>query len=155
VLLAAGHTYRYRVRAVDGAGQVGAWRSVGPIRGLTVGDTSTAIAYAGSWGRASYSSYLGGTVHYTRQAGATATLRYSGSSIAIVGPVGPGRGRSTVIVDGRAIATIDQYAATFAARRLLFAWNVGAGTHTIVIRAQGTPGRPMVAFDALEIVAPS
>jgi hypothetical protein len=155
VVLGAGSTYRYRVRAVDTAGRIGDWRTVGPVRGGIVGDTSSAIAYAGSWGSASYPSYLGGTVHYTRQAGATATLRFSGQSVAIVGPVGPGRGKFTVTVDGRAIATVDQVASTFAARRLLFAYNTAAGTHTIVIRALGTTGRPMVAFDALEIVAPS
>ena len=42
----------------------------------------------------------------------------------------------------------------FVPRRVLFAVNLAAGTHTIVIKALGTTGRPMVAIDAFETRIP-
>jgi hypothetical protein len=155
VTLAGGHDYRFRVRAVDAAGRVGSWRTTGDRRASMVGDGSSAVVYSGSWGTASYASYLAGKVHYTRSAGATASLRFSGSGIVVVGPRGPGRGRSVVYIDGHAVATIDQVASSFTARRVLFARNLSAGTHTIVVKSLGTAGRPMVAIDAIEVLSPS
>ena len=155
VTFAAGHHYRYRVRAVDLAGRVGGWSSIAAEHASMVSDASSSVVYRGTWGLAGYTSYLGGRAHYTRAAGATATLRFSGSGVMIVGPKGPGRGRSSVIIDGRAVATIDQYASSFIARRALYAVNLPAGTHTIVVRALGTSGRPMVAIDAIEVLGPS
>lgn len=154
VTLARGHRYAFRVRAIDLAGRVGAWRSTSRVRGLLVGDASTAVAYRGSWGTARFSGYFGGTVHYARRTGPTATLRFSGSGIALIGPRGPGRGRSAVYLDGSYIATIDQFAPAFVARRMLFVRNVRDGTHTLVVKALGTAGRPMVAVDAFEMLGP-
>jgi hypothetical protein len=155
VTLSAGHRYGFRVRAVDRSGRIGTWRTATTVRGVTVSDASTAIGYRGTWGSAGYALYLGRAAHYTRATGATATFRFSGTAFAIIGPMGPGRGRSTVYVDGRAVATIDQVASSFHARNVLLARNLAAGTHTITIRALGTSGRPMVAIDAIEILSPS
>jgi hypothetical protein len=154
VTLAAGHRYTFRARAVDRSGRVGAWKAVGPRRAGIVSDASASVVYRGSWGTAGSTSYLAGKVHYTRAAGATATLRFSGSSVAWVGPAGPGRGRSAVYLDGARVAIVDEYAASFIARRTLFVRNVPSGTHTLVIKALGTSGRPMVAIDAIFVVAP-
>jgi hypothetical protein len=151
--LVIGHRYVFRVRAVDRSGRVGTW-SVGPqTHGFMVSDASTTVSYRGAWGTASYAGYLGGKVHDTRSSGPTASVRFSGSAVAIVGPKGPGRGRSAVYVDGRYVATIDQAASSFVARRVLLIRNVGAGTHVIMVKALGTAGRPMVALDALEVLA--
>ena len=154
VLLAPGHHYTFRARAVDLSGRIGAWKAVGPRHAAVVNDASASVVYRGSWGKAAATSYLGGAVHYTRATGASATLRFSGTSVAWVGPVGPGRGKSAVYFDGVRVGTVDQYAASFSGRRLLFARNVAAGTHTIVIKSLGTAGRPMVAIDALYVTAP-
>jgi hypothetical protein len=154
VTFAAGHHYRYRVRAVDLAGRAGQWSTAAAEHASMVSDASSAVVYRGTWGTAGYTSYLGGKAHYTRTKGAAATLRFSGSGIVVVGPKGPGRGRSSVIIDGRTVATIDQYASGFVARRALYAANLPAGTHTIVIEALGTSGRPMVAIDAIEVLGP-
>jgi hypothetical protein len=153
-ILAAGHRYTFRARAVDLADRVGAWSSTTRTHGLMVSDASTAVSYRASWGTASYAAYLGGKVHYTRASGATAALRFSGSSVALIGPRGPGRGRSAVYLDGRYVATIDQSASTFVARRMLLVLNIGAGTHAIVVKALGTAARPMVAIDAFEVLGP-
>ncbi|HET7474362.1 MAG TPA: hypothetical protein VFJ71_14655, partial [Candidatus Limnocylindrales bacterium] len=113
-----------------------------------------AIGYRGTWAKAWSTAYLGGAVHYTRASGATARLAFSGTSVAWIGPAGPGRGRSAVYLDGVLVATVDESASSFVARRVLFARNVPSGAHTLVIKALGTSGRPMVALDALYVVAP-
>jgi hypothetical protein len=155
VILAAGHRYAFRARAIDTSGRVGAWVATGRVRGMTIADTSTTAVYRGTWGTARYASYLGGKVHYTRSSGATTTVRFSGAGVMLVGPKGPGRGRSAVYIDGHYVATIDQVAASFVARRALFVRNLTAGTHTLVVKALGTAARPMVAIDAIEVLAPA
>ncbi len=155
VILATGHRYAFRARAIDRSGRVGAWVVTGRFRGLTVSDSSTSAVYRGSWGTASYTSYLGGKVHYTRSSGSTTTVRFSGSGVTLVGPKGPGRGKSAIYIDGHYVATIDQVATSFVARRALFVRNLTAGTHTLVVKALGTAARPMVAVDAIEVLAPA
>lgn len=154
VTFSPGHHYTFRARAVDRSGRVGAWRTAGPRHAGVVSDASASVVYRGTWGTAGSTSYLAGKVHYTRAAGATATLRFSGSAVAWVGPAGPGRGKSAVYLDGTRIAIVDEYATSFVPRRMLFVRNVAAGTHTLVIKALGTTGRPMVAVDAIYVVAP-
>ena len=150
VVLRAGHQYLFRVRAVDGTGRVGAWAATGWNRVGVTADSSTSVTYRGTWATASYATYLGTRAHWTRSSGATTTYRFSGTSVSVIGPRGPGRGRSAVYVDGTYRGTIDQLASTFAPRRVLFVVNIADGTHTIVVKALGTAGRPMVAIDAFE-----
>jgi hypothetical protein len=155
VILGAGHRYTFRVRAVDRSGRVGAWVTSARMHGLTISDSSTLAVYRGTWGTASYPAYLGGRVHYTRSSGATAMVRFSGSGVALIGPKGPGRGRSAIYIDGHYVTTIDQTATSFVARRGLLVRSLAAGSHTLVVKALGTTGRPMVAIDAIEVVGPA
>jgi hypothetical protein len=154
VVLRAGHRYTFRARAIDRSGRVGAWVASARVHGVTIGDASASADYRGKWGTASYTAYLGGKVHYTRSSGATMTVRFSGSGVTLVGPKGPGRGRSAIYVDGHYVTTIDQAATSFVARRALFVRSLAAGTHTLVVKALGTAGRPMVAIDAIEVLVP-
>ena len=71
-----------------------------------------------------------------------------------MGPVGPTRGQAQVYLDGKKVAMVDLKATTFHPRQILFAASVKNGTHTLVIKALGTGGRPTVAIDAIYIVAP-
>jgi hypothetical protein len=93
-------------------------------------------------------------VHSTKSRGATATITFSGSAIAWVGPVGPTRGKARVFLDGNLVATVDLYRSSFAARDIVFARNVSNGTHTLRIQALGTSGRPTVAVDGLYVLRP-
>ena len=155
VNLAAGHKYTFRVRAVDKAGRVGDWKTVGPRKGQNVSDASKSITWKGKWGAVRLKTYLGGTVHWTKSKGATATLRFKGTSVAWVGPIGSTRGKAQIYLDGKRVATVDLKAASFHPRRILFAASVKNGSHTLVIKALGTSGRPTVAIDAIYVVAPS
>jgi hypothetical protein len=155
VTLKSGHTYTFRVRAVDKAGRIGAWQTVGPRKGQNVSDASGSITWKGQWKAVKLKTYLGGALHWTKTKGATATLRFKGTSVAWVGPIGSTRGKAQVYLDGKLMATVDLKAAQFHPRRIVFAASVKNGSHTLVIKALGTAGRPTVAIDALYIVAPS
>lgn len=149
----SGVTVRFRVRAVDLAGTVGDWSTSSYFRGSALSDSSSAIHWSSGWSYVSYSSYLGGRVHSTARS-ASATITFSGSSVAWAGPVGPTRGKARVYIDGQLVTTVDLYRSAFSARRLVFARNVGDGTHTLKIQALGTSGRPTVAVDELYIIRP-
>lgn len=152
--VATGHTYRYRVRAIDTSGRAGSWAESSTISVGGISDRGSQVRYTSGWQSAALSSYLGGSVTWTRTAGATATVRFSGRSVAWVGPVGPTRGSARVYIDGRYIGTVSAYASSFAARRVLLAYRAGAtGTHTLTIRAAGTSGHPVVALDWFAVLS--
>ena len=111
-----------------------------------IGQSSASIAYAGGWATARFGGYTGGRVKYSVHAGATATLTFTGRSVAWVGPRGPTRGRARISIDGVAVATVDLRRSNFRARGTLFrtAWAT-TGTHTLTIEVLGS-GRP-VAVD--------
>jgi hypothetical protein len=155
VTLYKGHTYTFRVRAVDKKGRVGEWRTVGPRLGARVSDASASITWKGKWAAVKLTKYFGGAAHWTKINGATATLRFKGTGVAWVGPVGGTRGKAKVYIDGKLVTTVDLKTAAFHPRRVVFAASVKNGSHTLVIKALGTRGRPTVAIDAIYVVAPS
>ena len=77
---------------------------------------------------------------------------FTGRSIALVGPVGPTRGRAAVYVDGARIRVVDLRAGTFHPRQVLFKthWR-SSGTHKVELVVLGTKGRPHVAVDRIVI----
>ena len=155
VTLNRGHHYEFRVRAVDKAGRVGKWKTVGPRLGASVSDASALITWKGTWSAVKLKTYLGRTAHWTKAKNATATLRFKGTNVAWVGPMGPTRGKANVYLDGKLVATVDLKSSTFRPRRVVYAASVKNGTHTLVIKALGTTGRRTVAIDAIYVVAPS
>ena len=150
----AGSVFRFRVRAIDRTGAVGDWAASATFRATALSDSSGAIRWSGPWAFASHSGYLGRRVHWTKRRGAIATIEFLGTAIAWAGPVGPTRGKARVLVDGRAVATVDLRRATFRARDMVFARNLREGQHTFRIQALGTSGRPTVAIDGLYVLTP-
>jgi len=113
-------------------------------------DASASIGYAGPWASAGYGGYVGGTVRYSGQAGASATFTFSGDRIQWYGPIGPTRGQARVSIDGVVVKVVNLHASSFHARSLVFAkdW-AGVGTHTLKVEVIGTRGHPLVAIDEL------
>ena len=151
-VLPSAHEIRYRVRAVDRNGEAGEWRSSAWMVPTAVSDSSGAIRYSGTWKFVNYSSYLNKRAHWTKTRSATATLTFDGASVAWVGPVGPTRGKARIILDGRLVATVDTYRATFKARDVIWARALQDGRHTLRIQVLGTAGRPTVAVDGLYVL---
>lgn len=119
---------------------------------LAYGERDAAIVYRGSWGSASGAGYLGGGVAWSTAAGASATLTFTGSSIQWIGPRGPTRGLALVLVDGREVARVSLWRASFVSRAVLFSRSFAeSGRHTLTIQVLPSPGHPYVALDALVV----
>ena len=150
--LAHGHAYRFRVRAVDTAGNVGAWMT-GPTFRLThYGESSSKVTYSGSWSTSTSSVYWGGKARASSQAGAKATLTFTGRSVEVVSRKGPARGKAQIYVNGVLKATVDLYASSYQNQRVVWAgsWSSSA-SRTITVRVLGTAGRPRVDLDAFVV----
>lgn len=151
--LAPGHTYRFRARAVDRAGNWSGWAEGASFRLSAIQETSTAVRYTGTWRNEAISSAYGGTRKYATAAGATARTTFSGRQVAWVANRSTDRGQARVYLDGVLIKTIDLYAPSAQARQVVFtrSW-AQAGTHTIEIRVVGTSGRPRTDVDAFVVI---
>ena len=133
-----------------GSGRSGPASSRGWIdsRDQRLGETSAAIHYRGTWATARYAKYSNHRVKFATRAGATASMRFTGTGIAWVGPTGPTRGTARVWIDGKYVATVSLRRSDFHARQLLLARRFSTrGEHTIRITVI-TNGRP-VAIDEL------
>jgi hypothetical protein len=115
-------------------------------------EKSASIAYTGSWRSATHSGYAGDAVRYATAAGATATFTFTGTKVVWYGPVGPTRGKATILIDGTAVRTVDLGAGSFTAHKAIFSTSwATAGKHTLAIEVAGTAGRAYVAIDELAV----
>ncbi|HEX5825125.1 MAG TPA: hypothetical protein VFY18_11760 [Candidatus Limnocylindrales bacterium] len=149
-------TYVNRVMAIMGA--VGP-TSTGTARGSStswidtkdtkLSEKSNEIAYKLSWSTAGHAGYEGDRVRYATHKGATATITFTGTGIAWIGPTGPTRGTARIFIDGKAVANVNLRRSKFEARTLLFARALKPGEHVvkIVVTSRGRP----VAIDQLII----
>jgi hypothetical protein len=148
--LTSGHTYRYEVRAHDRAGNVSGWAAGSTFKPSLLQQSSSSIAYHGTWASVSSTSYSGGSDRYATAAGASASLTTSARGLAFVTARGPTRGSVQVYVDGTLKTTINLYAASVQYRYVAYvaSWS-SVGTHTLRIVVAGT-GR--VDLDAFEVM---
>ncbi len=151
-------TYVARVMAIMKTGRTELTATVAVKRPTTwidstdarIPETAAAIAYRGPWSTARYAAYAGRQVKYATRTGAAATMQFTGTGIAWIGPVGPTRGAARVYIDGRYVTTVNLRKSSFHARIVLFSRAFPAGgTHTIRI-AVSSSGRP-VAIDELVV----
>jgi subtilisin len=152
--LAFGPDHRFRVRAVDSLGNWSPWvEAASPFRLTSVSDRATALTYRGTWSRTSSTPATDGTIRTSTQAGATVAYQFTGRGIAVIAPTSTTRGRMTVLIDGVSVGTVDLRTSSTIHRRIVFSrtW-AASGTHTIQLRVQGTPGRPMVSLDGFVVV---
>lgn len=147
-VVSAGHTYRYRVRAVDSAGNVGAWAYTPTTRIASVSQSSAAVRYAGRWSTSISTTWWGGSARSSSTAGSTARITFTGKSIAWVGLKAAKRGKARVYVNGVYKATVDLYSATTRKQRVVWAINYSrSASRTVTIKVLGTSGRPRVDVD--------
>jgi hypothetical protein len=144
----------FRVRAIDWDGRIGPWVESATVRGSSISDGSSILAWSGRWQRVSGSTYLGGYAHSTKSAGATVTLSFDGASVSLVGPLGPTRGKADIYLDGAYVATVNQYRSSSVARKILFARNLADGTHTFEVQALGASSHPTVTIDGMYLLNP-
>ena len=111
-----------------------------------------AITYTGTWADAPFPDYGGGNVAWSKTAGATASLTFTGTSVTWFGPKGPTRGRAAILVDGVEVARVSLWQGRFVPHVAIYRHTFAtAGTHTITIRVLATPAHPTVAIDELRV----
>jgi hypothetical protein len=148
-----GSTYRYRVRAIDRAGNVGAWYYTPLFRAAAYDDSSTAMRWSAGWTVEALGGALRGKLHLATASGATVSFRLSGRSVAWLAPRGPDGGFAQVWVDGILTSTISLTATS--ARPSMTVWRTSwtsLRTHTVRIQVLGTMGRPKVGIDAFVVL---
>jgi hypothetical protein len=144
------HTYRFRVRAFDKAGNSSGWAYGDTFRVSRFSEYNSRISYVGTWSTAKDARLWGGGAKWSAVAGSKASLTFTGRSIAWVAAMGPGRGIAEVYVNGSKVAAVDLAAGPAGYQRV--AW-VGSWTtavsRKVTIKVLGTSGRPAVNLDAL------
>ena len=105
----SGSRYRFRVRAVDAAGNTSPW-AVTTVRPSVLQESAQQVRYDGRWARPSVTP-SGARVRSTASRGATATIRTKARTVQVVAPTGPRHGRAAVLVNGHRVRTVDLYSA--------------------------------------------
>ena len=140
-MLEPGRSYRYQVRAQDGAGNWTGWKPGPSFTVDVVQESNSAIGYVGAWSTQSLASAYGGGLQYASARGDSASLTFSGgTSVAWVSSKGKDRGVAEVWLDGVKVKTADLFASTAQWRRVTYAKNQVSASqpHTIEVRTLGT-----------------
>ncbi|MBE0417803.1 MAG: C40 family peptidase [Coriobacteriia bacterium] len=127
------------------------------VSGLTrVEEDHVTLTYGGAWTSGTSAAASAGAYRYSYSAGATLTMYFKGTSVALIGPVGPTYGRIEIWLDGVKVATVSQYAAAYQHQQVV--WSVAGlanADHTLVIRVTGTKeaasSGTIFVFDAFDI----
>ncbi|HET7181696.1 MAG TPA: N-acetylmuramoyl-L-alanine amidase [Candidatus Limnocylindrales bacterium] len=147
-----GHTYRFRVRATDKSGNVGAWATGPVVKAALTQQTSSALHWSGSSTTTSYSKYSGGSERYLRAAGASVSYTTTARSLSFVTTRSPSRGRADIWIDGVKVATVDLSTPDTVYQWVAYSktWS-SSGTHTIKVVSVGSPV-PRVDIDAFGVI---
>jgi len=152
--LTPGTTDRKRVRSADQANNISAFATGASFTPTAIQENAASLVYGGRWTSQALNAAFGGTLRFANTAGATATVTFTGRSIAWVSLTAANRGQAQVRIDGGAPVTVDLYTPTTRGRWTVFAANgLAAGTHSMVITVLGTKnaasGGTRVDIDAL------
>ncbi len=122
----------------------------------TVEDTSTLLAYSGTWSKISTSSASGGGYSYSDDAnGASVTVTFDGIYLQWIAKKSTTYGLASVSVDGIPAGTVNLYSSTTRYKQKV--WDTGVlpkGTHTVTITRTGssTGGGTSIGLDAFEVI---
>jgi hypothetical protein len=142
----------FRVRAVDKAGNIGAWAVGSVLTPRLVQDSSKSISYKGSWSKSKSDRYSGGSVRSSRQDGATATIRTSGKSFAFVTTKSEKAGWVRIYVNGTLQARVNLASANTQYRALAWQTSWASATAPTIKIVVESPGRTRVDLDAFAIL---
>ncbi|TFD71747.1 right-handed parallel beta-helix repeat-containing protein [Cryobacterium sp. Hb1] len=106
--------------------------------GTTVVDSSSAqVKYSGTWLTTGSPSDNGGSIKYASTA-SSASLTFTGSTVAYVTRMTSSSGTSEIAIDGKVVATVNGYSASTRYQQSLFSTsNLSSGTHTIKVSRTG------------------
>jgi len=130
--------YGFRVRATDDSGNVGDWTAIRRRVGIRESNKPSIIYSGLGWTTLVRSSASGGSLRTSSTIGAFAGVTFFGTGVAWVAPIGPGKGKATVIVDGHGPGvTVNLHAMTLGTKRLVFVSDaMTPGQHTFTIKVK-------------------
>ena len=107
--------------------------------GTTVIDSSSAqVKYVGTWRTTGSPSDNGGSVMFASTTATSASLTFTGSTVAFITRMTSSSGTSDISIDGKVVATVNGYSATTKYQQSLFSTtNLSSGTHTIKVSRTG------------------
>jgi hypothetical protein len=151
--LAFDTTYKFRVRALDAAGNWGTWvESAITTRVHPYDDRSSAVVRTSGWTLSTSSNAYKRTTTGSSRSSAKIKLTFTGHQVAVVGPKSPKRGKAKVYIDGVYVTTINMKASSSLYRQIVFTRAFPAGgTHRITLQPTGTTSYPLFRLDAFVI----
>jgi hypothetical protein len=151
--LQPGRSHRFRARAIDFAGNVGAWVYGPTITPVVVQQTSASVHFTTGWKTLSGTNYSGRSTKIRSLRGAYATYTFTGRSISLVSTMTKTRGKARIYIDGKLQTDVDLRSATTAYRRVVYTKTfTSSARHTIKVVVLATSGRPSVDIDAFVVV---
>jgi DNA-binding beta-propeller fold protein YncE len=149
----AGNSYYFRAITKDKAGNLSAWSKA--KRTIVPYDNDSLIAARSGFGWTAKNTSSGlylGTTRYSTKKGHKITYKFTGKSVALIGPKASSRSKAKIYINGNYVKTIDAFASTLKHRQVLFSktWS-SSGTRTITIENLGTAGRTRFDVDGLGV----
>ncbi|MBI5835266.1 MAG: cellulase family glycosylhydrolase [Armatimonadetes bacterium] len=95
------------------------------------------IAFGDGWTRWTGSGPLGGALHFCREAGGTARIRFAGTGLALVHKSGPDCGIAGLALDGRDLPPLDTFGPTVAWNQRHRLTGLAPGQHELVVSVTG------------------
>jgi hypothetical protein len=146
-------TYRYRVATRDNGGNLSTYATGPSFKAISYNESSTVIAYTGTWVLSDTPTYIGGKAKYSTRAGSTATASILGNRVGFLSRTGPTSGSARIYIDGVLKTTVNLYAPTTGIRKLVFTYSWSAiGNHKMKIVVVGTAGHPRVTLDQILVL---
>ena len=119
--LKTGHTYRFRVRAMDGMGNVSAYVKGPLLKVVRYSEASGMLEYVGVWTKSTTTKALGGATRHAASSAKRATFTFTGYDIGWIATTATSSGKARIYIDGALVATIDLDRKKTAYRKLVFA----------------------------------
>jgi hypothetical protein len=156
--LVPGKTYYFAIKAIDDAGnQSGLSNSPSatvnsptPVGAGIHDNISESIVYSGNWQpNVGAVGPYDGTMHYTTQQGAKASLTFTGTSVSLIYTKHTNRGNILISIDGGPPVTVNAYNKTTVWQSRWNSPQLSPGVHTIVI--EHPVGTHFIDVDGFEV----
>ena len=136
--LTTGHTYQFRMRAMDGEGNVSAYVKGPLLKPTRFSEASTRVTYTGAWAKTKTTKALGGATRHATASTKRARFTFTALDVGWIASTTTKSGKARIFVDGTLVATIDLDRTTTKYRKLVFARHFPTlAPHTLEIQPVG------------------
>ena len=150
-----GPYHQLRVRGENQLGVAAEGPPGNPFALDVIDDTDAGIVYSTAWALTIDSAAYGGKLHTVSSAGATATMTFSGRSLALIAPLGPAYGSIRICIDTTVsvagCTTTTLHSTTAVERNIVYVSGpLAAGSHTVQVT---DPAGSPIALDGFVVLS--